>query len=193
MKKNLLILSVFISVACFPQQNADSVYLSRELLKTQSELEILIRQIRELENEQNSLRIQIQDQFTEQNIRDSILNRRLLVQEALNASLKKKLDLMRRSLYEKNQLIDNEVGQIRKGGALFFIIIISLLVISFVYLVYRNHRLKLYLEKELLNTEMKIEDKHSKLRRKMKKKFGNFSDAVEKRLRKKYKLRKKRK
>lgn len=180
MRRSFFILFLLISLPCFPQEKSDSVVYMELIRNTRNNLQEVTRQYNQLEESFDNYRNEIRKKLYKLRAEDSL---RMLHIKDLNLavdSLKHKLKETGVILSKENEDLKQEVRRIRKGNATLFIIIFSLLVINFVYLLYRNYRLQLYVNNQLLSTSVEIERKHNKLRKKMKKKFNSFSVSMDK-------------
>lgn len=190
MRRSFIILFLFISLPCFPQVESDSAVFMDLLLDTRNEL-------REI-NRQNSLLRDSFDNYKNETLleinrlreEDSIKMLHIVELNLAVDSLQYKIQENREVLRKEKEDLKQEIHRIRKGNATLIIIIFSLLVINFVYLLYRNYRLKLFVSNELLSTSLEFERKHDKQRKKLKKKFNSFSSSMDKKLKRWKKKRK---
>ncbi len=184
MRRSFLILFLFISLPCFSQTESDSAVFMDLLRNTQNELQEMSRQYNLLRDSFDYYKNETRGELNRLREEDSI---RMLYIEELNLavdSLQYKMQETREVLRKEKEDLKQEIHRIRKGNATLLIIIFSLLVINFVYLLYRNYRLKLFVNNELLNTSLEIERKHNKQQKKLKKKFNSFSNSMDKKLKK---------
>ncbi|MFW5820267.1 MAG: hypothetical protein ACOCWA_03195 [Bacteroidota bacterium] len=184
MRRIIYILFLFISSNCFSQLESDSARYERMILNTRYELEELYGNYRDLQQSYSILKADTDTLGIELMNRDSLNEKYVNLLNLRIDSLESVITHNYEIFTEANDELRQELHKTRKGNATLLIIIFSLLVLNFVYLVYRNYRLKTYVNNELLSTSLDMERKHSKLRKKSRKRFAAFSRSINKKLKK---------
>ncbi|MFW5644811.1 MAG: hypothetical protein ACOCZL_02755 [Bacteroidota bacterium] len=184
MSKIPLLLLAFICFPCFPQSASDSVVSPEILRNIRNDLHDVTRNYKQLEDafETNARKNQseLEILFREDSIKRLVVNELNLKIDSLRTALLHTREIF----FEENEKCKQEIFHLRKTRLRLIIVLLSLLLINFLYLLYRNFQLKLYLDKELINTSVKIERKHNKLRKKLKEKFRDYSVLMDKRYKK---------
>ncbi len=185
---------LLVMIPCFSQIDNDSLRVTELLENSRQDFREMSDKYQRIEKR---LSAQESDFFLELNKLKSADS----LQERTIDGLAKTVDSLKNRMLETRRFYDNEAEKLkrdlyrtRKGNATFLIIIFSLLVLNFVYFIYRNYRLKLYVNHKVMNSFLQVEQNFSKLRKKLKKRQLSFSESMDRKfVRRKEKRKKKKK
>lgn len=174
----------FLGIFPVNAQMKDSARIEELIQNTENEINSLDNKYRRLENklresnEEISLRLKI---LNETDSLQLLAYKHLLSE---NESLKESIEVTRDSLNNGIQILQQELYEARKGNATLLIVLFSLIVISFIYLFYRNYRLEVQVNEKFLKVSMDAEQKIQKLKNSFRKKLAKFADSIDKKVRK---------
>lgn len=103
-----------------------------------------------------------------------------------NDSLDNKLTEVRDSLNSSIIKLQQDLYEARKGNASLLIILFSLLVISFIYLYYKNYRVEVQLNDSFLKLSLETERKIAKLKNNLRKKLSSTAESIDKKVKKRF-------
>ncbi|MGC9341416.1 MAG: hypothetical protein ACP5E3_01820 [Bacteroidales bacterium] len=177
----------FLGIFSVNAQTKDSARIEELIQNTENEINSLDNKYRRLENKLRELNEEISLRLKILNETDSL---QLLAYKDLlseNESLKESIEVTRDSLNNGIQILQQELYEARKGNATLLIVLFSLIVISFIYLFYRNYRLEVQVNEKFLKASMDAEQKIQKLKNNFRKKLAKFADSIDKKIRKRIK------
>ncbi len=182
---------LFLLTTVFSQENPDSVYFESRIEELRNNVNSLNYRNNKLNTELNELKEDMVESEYSWRLNDSL---KTLEISKLNDKLERlevQLEDNRNNLTNGLASINTELYRMRRSTATIAIIIFSLLVIVFVYFFYRNYKMEVYVDQEIMKTSMETGKIYGKLESGFNKRIKKVAGKLENSLRKRMKKREK--